>query len=1231
MWAIAAMLLMVSTSFMTAYLIARIVHYILSDAMPEHREPLAREQDASLWHGQDAAAAQHDQDIQDEEEFVDDFEQDILDAEDEEEQNAMDQMVAAGGGGGAVGGNGNNQIGNNANGLNFPGLPLHPAAMAQQQPVAPAPLLRRDSGQSDDHDMNCLHFFALNNEFSDHISELITTEHMAQRNFEQRRLRYRSHMQQAYPASHPHSFNRNTMAALASQQKGRKHFSHTHTELLTNSLPPPNTVTTVRVSTITQSVLVPSMQLPPVRSVPLDINSRVKFHCLSPLHFAAMNASPEFIAALIRSGANINSTDMHCRTPLRLATNTRRPEIVRHLLNYPECIDLPDSEGTTALRSAVFRSDIDLVRVFLQTRTTLAHSPLEGGSDGSDGDKSSGIHSLHVSASFGNLEMIDMLVHEIGVNVDARDALGRTPLMYAATKGKWEAVEHLLKLKKVEVGGEFEEEILATTSVGAVLERSEESAVTLVGDDDLGAARNVTKMLKRAVPRADPNAQDGHGWTALHYAAVATKADPLKTIEVLTSYGASVDAKEIRYSLTPLHMAAKSGHVQILNLLIAKGANPNHRTTDNRTCLCFAAYGSHVECIKALLASNPEVIHPVLTRQKRTMSLTETGARIILDLPLMVMRFGWSLTMGYRPTIQFDNALYYPISASATLSPLHLAIRAKERSQHVIHMLIDAGADINAGIPIEVGSDWFTFAKRTFKKLTFATFSGAEAIADEEDDKIFYVNPVVFALAFGNGDVAVKLLDHPRQFCLAGLFQGMAILALAVFTNRWDVVWRTLLKTPVGVLFVLVVGGAIVVNVCQFLVPPVDLPMLKEVWASCGGAQLHHLLQATSTVKAMLLNPDSFAGGKSNEGGAVLEWLLGNLEARGTKRSGSPSPAGTPSTKDRRSFEDIYSIKKTLGQGSFAVVYLTERKSDNALFATKISDKKNKKLVESEFRSEIEVLKKVKHANLTSFTDYFETESKVYLVMELATGGELFDQIEKRGTFTENDAIAIVVQLLSAMEYLHKLGIAHRDLKPENILMKTKLDDSPISVTDFGLSKMAGDDHFLHTTCGSPIYVAPEVLKKTPGHGRPVDLWAIGVITYILLSGYTPFWGESQPDLFEAIKKGDFEFDEEHWEMISSSAKNFITRLLDLNPDTRMTATQALQHEWICADHQTRTHDLLPTVKKNFNAKQQFRKAANVILMAGRLMHSHHHVKKDGTAGSESSNGSGGGATSPAA
>ncbi|KAJ3391187.1 hypothetical protein HDU84_006401 [Entophlyctis sp. JEL0112] len=296
-------------------------------------------------------------------------------------------------------------------------------------------------------------------------------------------------------------------------------------------------------------------------------------------------------------------------------------------------------------------------------------------------------------------------------------------------------------------------------------------------------------------------------------------------------------------------------------------------------------------------------------------------------------------------------------------------------------------------------------------------------------------------------------------------------------------------------------------------------------------------------------------------------------------------------------FEALYTTTKRLGQGSFASVYLAVRKSDQQEFAVKIIDKAS--ISEFELRSEISILIKIQHPNLIGLEDYFETPLKVYLVMQLATGGELFDLIEQRGFFSEKDAASIIFQILSGIEYLHALGIAHRDLKPENILLKDQNPNSLVAITDFGLSKMAGNDHFLHTVCGSPVYVSPEVLKKTPGHGRPVDMWAVGVITYVLLVGYTPFWGESQADLFEAIKTGDYQFEPEYWDSISANAKDFISKLLVLNPDGRLTASEALKHEWLAT---TVDSDILPTIKKNFK-KNKFKSAAQAILLAQKMAH----------------------------
>ncbi|KAI8608103.1 ankyrin repeat-containing domain protein, partial [Chytriomyces sp. MP71] len=318
-----------------------------------------------------------------------------------------------------------------------PGLAIHPSVHVHHIQHTHQ-LIRRDSGQSDDNDMNCFHFFALANEHLEHIDALVQRERETQATFE-RAMK-----------THDLRLSRSSLNARLQGRGGNRQPSHrvpvAHTQYQVHSsnlvsstgsttpfaMPPPTPTTTL---------ITPPAHPPfPTRSYTLDINAPVKFHSLTPLHFAAMNASPDFIATLLKNGANINALDAHSRTPLRLATNSRRNDILHLLLSHPDCTDIPDADGTTALRSAVFRSDVLMTRAYLRARPAAAHEPLAGGSEGAEGDRGSGIYALHVCASFGALEMIDLLVEEMGADVDARDSLGRTPLMYAATKGKWEAV-----------------------------------------------------------------------------------------------------------------------------------------------------------------------------------------------------------------------------------------------------------------------------------------------------------------------------------------------------------------------------------------------------------------------------------------------------------------------------------------------------------------------------------------------------------------------------------------------------------------------------------------------------------------------------------------------------------------------------------------------------------------------------------------------------------------------
>ena len=195
-------------------------------------------------------------------------------------------------------------------------------------------------------------------------------------------------------------------------------------------------------------------------------------------------------------------------------------------------------------------------------------------------------------------------------------------------------------------------------------------------------------------------------------------------------------------------------------------------------------------------------------------------------------------------------------------------------------------------------------------------------------------------------------------------------------------------------------------------------------------------------------------------------------------------------------------------------------------------------------------------------------------------------------------------QTLSAVAYLHDHGIVHRDLKPENLLFRTPEDNADLLIADFGLSRIMDEEqfHVLTTTCGTPGYMAPEIFKKS-GHGKPVDVWAIGVITYFLLCGYTPFDRDSNLEEMQAILVADYSFTPiEYWRGVSMTARRFIQRCLTIEPTKRMTTHEALSHEWIAGPESGRgEEDLLPTVKKNFNARRTLHKAIDTVRAINQL------------------------------
>ncbi|CAO1614707.1 unnamed protein product [Jaminaea pallidilutea] len=303
-----------------------------------------------------------------------------------------------------------------------------------------------------------------------------------------------------------------------------------------------------------------------------------------------------------------------------------------------------------------------------------------------------------------------------------------------------------------------------------------------------------------------------------------------------------------------------------------------------------------------------------------------------------------------------------------------------------------------------------------------------------------------------------------------------------------------------------------------------------------------------------------------------------------------------------------YKTGRTLGQGTYAVVKEAVHIKTGKYYACKVISKKLMEGREHMVRNEIAALKRVSqgHRGIVTLVDYFETMNNLYLVTDLCVGGELFDRICERGSYYEQDAAHIVQTITRAVLYLHEQGIVHRDLKPENLLFRDKAEGSDLLIADFGLSRVVDDDKMtvLSTTCGTPGYMAPEIFKKS-GHGKPVDMWAIGVISYFLLAGYTPFDRDSTAEEMQAIVHGDYAFEPEvYWAGVSDAARDFINKLLTTEPSKRMTASQALEHPWLATDaaqKEGEQKDLLPDIKEAFNAKRTFRKAVHGIRLINRL------------------------------
>jgi calcium/calmodulin-dependent protein kinase I len=289
-----------------------------------------------------------------------------------------------------------------------------------------------------------------------------------------------------------------------------------------------------------------------------------------------------------------------------------------------------------------------------------------------------------------------------------------------------------------------------------------------------------------------------------------------------------------------------------------------------------------------------------------------------------------------------------------------------------------------------------------------------------------------------------------------------------------------------------------------------------------------------------------------------------------------------------------------LGSGAFSVVKEGTHKASGYSFAIKVVTKS--KLTEEDLaalQDEIMVLQELLHPNIIRLYDVYDERLYFYMVTEIMLGGELFDRIVQKSYYNEKEARDTCVVLFEALQFCHKHKVAHRDLKPENLLLQSSDNDSNLKIADFGFAKKCPQPNCLTTQCGTPGYVAPEILEGTPYDTR-ADMWSLGVIVYILLGGYPPFIEQNQRELFRKIRRAQYQFHDEYWSQVSNEAKNLIRSLLTVKIDERKSATDVLDKDpWMLLGiEKLQNQDLTTALSemKKFNAKRKFKAAVKTVM-----------------------------------
>jgi len=313
--------------------------------------------------------------------------------------------------------------------------------------------------------------------------------------------------------------------------------------------------------------------------------------------------------------------------------------------------------------------------------------------------------------------------------------------------------------------------------------------------------------------------------------------------------------------------------------------------------------------------------------------------------------------------------------------------------------------------------------------------------------------------------------------------------------------------------------------------------------------------------------------------------------------------------------EKEFDLGKLLGEGNYAQVKLGKEKSTGHMWAVKIINKKKLEPGDEEMLAlEVGVLSQVTHPNVVHLYKTYDTKYKMYLVLELVTGGELLERLMALGAYTEQDACDLFAKVMHAVEYLHDRGIAHRDLKPENLLLANPGDPASIKIADFGFAKVVGDlkkdangAQLMMTSCGTPEYVAPEVLKNV-GYGVSCDIWSMGIILYIMLCGFPPFYNESMPKLFDDIMKKPHEYPSPEWDPISDDAKDLLNQMMAKDPAQRCTANACIHGKWVHEPNELVPLEQSAAQLKKFMARRNLRKgieAVEAISFMQHMVHDH--------------------------